>query len=194
MAKPGRKQGKAPPRANDPRPLQNTKHELFAQKVAKGASYSAAYAELYGVDRADQVTRSSASELRSLPIVAARIEELQREAAEKATVEIAEVIRELRLLAFADLGGAFKQDGTLENPADMPEAVRRALAGFEVVEEFEGSGRDRLQIGYTKKVKFWEKTKALELLGKYLKMWTDKVELGGKLTLEQLVAGYEDDE
>lgn len=199
MGKTGKKKAKAAPKqVKAPEltgtPLYNARHELFAQKVAKGSSSSRAYADVYGGDVADESTRGNASRLRSNEIAALRIEELQREAAEKCTVEIAEVIRELRLLGFADIGRAFKEDGTLMNPPDMPEAVRRAIAGFEVVEEFEGSGPDKLQIGYTKKVKFWEKTKAIELLGKYLKMWTDKVEHSGKLTLEQLVAGSKEED
>lgn len=198
MGKTGKKRRKAAPKQvkapKTSRPLDNARHELFAQKVAKGSSSVAAYVDVYGGSREDGPTRGSASELRSKTIVALRIAELQREAAEKCTVEIAEVIRELRLLGFADIAGAFKEDGTLMNPADMPEPVRRAIAGFEVMEEFEGSGRDKTQIGYTKKVKFWEKTKALELLGKHLKMWTDKVEHSGRLTLEQLVAGSNEKE
>ena len=43
-----------------------------------------------------------------------------------------------------------------------------------------GTGRDREKVGVTRKVKFWDKPRALELLGKYLKMFTDKFEHTGK--------------
>jgi phage terminase small subunit len=46
-------------------------------------------------------------------------------------------------------------------------------------------GRGRRQT--VRKVKFWDKVKGLELLGKHLKLFTEKVEHSGSLTLEQLV-------
>jgi phage terminase small subunit len=57
--------------------------------------------------------------------------------------------------------------------SDIPEDARRAIAGIEIVEEFEGSGKDREQIGYTKKIKFWDKPKALENLGKHLGIYLE---------------------
>ena len=43
------------------------------------------------------------------------------------------------------------------------------------------------RIRYWKKVKMYDKQKALELYGKYLKMFGDRVEHTGSLTLEELV-------
>ena len=65
----------------------------------------------------------------------------------------------------------------------MPEALRLAISSIEVFEEFEGSGKDRVYIGDTKKLKIWDKVKALELLGKHLKLFTEKLELSGKVEL-----------
>jgi phage terminase small subunit len=50
-----------------------------------------------------------------------------------------------------------------------------------VLEEFDGVGKDRKWIGYTKKVKFWSKEKCLELMGKHKKMFTDVLEVKGDL-------------
>ena len=57
--------------------------------------------------------------------------------------------------------------------------LRKALASVEVDELFEGTGKDREQTGYTKKIKTTDKLKALELLGKHLKMFTDVTEVRG---------------
>jgi hypothetical protein len=46
--------------------------------------------------------------------------------------------------------------------------------------------------GLVKKFKQADKIRALELLGKYRKLWTDKAEHAGKVTLEQLVCGSYD--
>jgi len=44
------------------------------------------------------------------------------------------------------------------------------------------------------KVKFLDKLKAIEVLGKNLKMFVDRVEHSGSLTLEQMVEGSIPDE
>lgn len=106
---------------------------------------------------------------------------------ERVEVKADDVLRELLRLARVDLGEAFDKDGRLKAVHSIPPDVRRAIAGIEVEELFEGHGPDRVQTGHVRKVKFWEKTKALELLGKHLKLFTDKLEVSGRLTLEQLV-------
>ena len=55
-------------------------------------------------------------------------------------------------------------------------------------------GSERVWNGYIKKIKFWDKPRALELLGKNQKLFTEKVEHSGSVTLEQLVAGSHEEE
>lgn len=64
----------------------------------------------------------------------------------------------------------------LKNIQDIDESTRRAISSLETFEEFEGYGEDREKIGDTKKVKLIDKTKALELLGKHLGMFKEKVD------------------
>lgn len=119
--------------------------------------------------------------------ISARVKELQAVVAEQAQVDAVQILRELSRLGYTDLRGLYKEDGTIKDPKDWSDEIAHAVAGVEVTELFEGSGADRTWIGYTKKVKFWDKTKALELLGKHKKLFTDKVEHSGKLTLEDLL-------
>ncbi len=90
-----------------------------------------------------------------------------------------EVINELKKIAFLDIRGAFTEQGMLKDLSDIPEDIAHAIGGIEVVELYDGRGNDREKIGYTKKIKLCSKVHALELLGKHLKMFTDKVELSG---------------
>lgn len=99
------------------------------------------------------------------------------------------VIAGIRTIADVDIGDAYDQQGNLKAMHDIPEHIRRAIAGVEVFEEFEGRGEARTKIGETKKLKLIAKDKALELLGKYRKMFVDRVEHEGKVTLEELVGG-----
>lgn len=99
---------------------------------------------------------------------------------EKRTLVTAdEVISELKKIAFLDIRGAFNDNGSLKDIKDIPDDVARAIAGIEIDDLFEGYGGDRTRIGYTKKLKLNDKTRALELLGKHLKILTDKVEHSG---------------
>ena len=81
--------------------------------------------------------------------------------AERALTEIARV-------AFSDLRKLYNEDGSLMLPHEWPEEAAGAVAGVEVVEEFEGKGTDRKLVGYTKKVRTYDKVRALELLSKHL--------------------------
>jgi len=59
---------------------------------------------------------------------------------------------------------------------DMPEETRRAIANIEI---YESIASDGTVISRIKKIKFYDKIKSLELIGKHFKMWTDKKELSG---------------
>jgi hypothetical protein len=93
-----------------------------------------------------------------------------------------DVLRELLRFALLDVGQAFGADGRLLPLQDMPEDVRRAIAGVEVEELFEGRGEDRKQVGWVRKVKFWDKPRGLELLGKHLGMFADKLHVTATVT------------
>jgi len=100
------------------------------------------------------------------------------------------ILKELRSLALIDIRRIFNEDGSIKNIIDWDEASARAVAAVEVDELFEGSGRERKQVGWTKRVKFWDKTKSLELLGKNLKMFVERHDSDKKFaTLEELVVG-----
>jgi phage terminase small subunit len=70
----------------------------------------------------------------------------------------------------------------------MPLSIRRAIAAIEVDEIWEGRGDDRQLVGYTRKVKLWDKVKGIELMARKHKMLTDKHEVAGRITLADLLA------
>lgn len=87
------------------------------------------------------------------------------------------VIKELAKIAFGDIRKLYTDTGSLKNIKDLDDDTAAALAGVETFQEFDGRGDDREYIGDTKKVKMVDKTKALELLGKHLGMFKEKIEL-----------------
>ena len=93
------------------------------------------------------------------------------------------VIRELARIAFSDVRKLYREDGSMKSPSELDDDTAATLAGIETLEEFEGAGGDRCLVGHTKKVRSWDKGRALELLGKHLGMFVDRstVKLEGRM-------------
>lgn len=121
--------------------------------------------------------------------VADKVQELMNKRSERTAITADVILNELLRLARVDIAGAYDQIGNLLPVHLMPEDVRRAISSIDVFEEHEGVGREREYVGDTKKLKFYDKTKALELLGRHLKLFTDKIEHSGKVTLEDMLSG-----
>lgn len=111
------------------------------------------------------------------PSVKAAIDKALLEREVRVEITADRVLKELYRTAFADMRQAFEEDGSLKPIHEIPEEIARAISAIQVDELFEGRGKDRKQIGVTRTVRFWDKLKALELLGKHLKLYTDRVEL-----------------
>ena len=127
-----------------------------------------------------KTARSQAQRLLTKDDIGSELAQLMENRSKRVEITADTVLSELLKIARADIGAAFNEDGSLKAIHEIPEEVRRAIAGVDVFEEFAGRGEDRAQIGLTKKLRFWEKTKALELLGRHLRLFTDKVELTGR--------------
>jgi len=102
------------------------------------------------------------------------------------------VLLELSRVINVDIRKAFNADGTMKQVTEMPVEIAKAVASVEVEEIWSGGSKNRIKVGETKKIKFWNKMPALEMLGKNLKMFIDRVEHGGLVSLEQLVARSND--
>ena len=90
-------------------------------------------------------------------------------------------------IAFADAGQAFNEDNTLKAIHEMPEDIRRAVSGIEVDEIYEGVGKDRELIGYTRKIKFWSKGKQIKILFMHHGLFSKDNDQKGK-SLAQLIS------
>jgi phage terminase small subunit len=101
-------------------------------------------------------------------------------------VKADDVLRELIRLAQADPARAFDEKGNLLPIHEMPPEARAAIAGFDLEELWDGRGPKRKQVGRVRKVRFWDKPRALELLAKHLGLLTERLQVS-VLTLEQLV-------
>jgi phage terminase small subunit len=80
------------------------------------------------------------------------------------------------------------EDMALKPLSEWPAVWRRYLSGFDLAEMFEGRGEEREMVGILKKIKWPDKVKNLELLGKHVAVqaFKDKVEHSGEMTLNVL--------
>lgn len=109
--------------------------------------------------------------------ICSRIEKANEEVNSGLGLTVERVKLEIARLAFYDPIDFWNPNGTAKPIHEIPEDSRRAIAGFETAELFEGSGEDRALAGYIKKFKLVSKDRALELAGRHLKMFVDRVEI-----------------
>lgn len=146
------------------------KQELFCKEylIDLNATQAAIRAG-YSVNTAEKI----GSENLRKPEVAKKIQEAMNQRSQETEITAKRVLQEIAKMAFLDIGEAYDDKGKLLSPKDMPENIRRAVAGIEVNEISVGD----VVIGETKKVKFHDKSKGLEMLGRHLKLFTDVLEV-----------------
>lgn len=125
------------------------------------------------------------SDLLSKPMVRAAVDTELARIQEKAGVTQERILNALLNIAEFDPRKLFNKDGTLKKIHDMPDDVASAIATIES-DDSEGEVR---------KVRFSDKVRALELLGKHLKMFTDRNEIadgnGAPVVIQFMPAKYE---
>ena len=104
---------------------------------------------------------------------------------------IVNILRELKRLAFSDHRDMYDENKRLKHPTQWSKEVGAVVQSYKVTEYFEGSGKDKEQMGWTTEVKMYDKQKAIELYGKYLKLFGERIADSG-LTLEDLVEASND--
>ena len=126
--------------------------DLNATQAAIRAGYSAKTAEQQGY------------QLLQKPSVQAAIAERQKEREQRTAVTADRVLLEAARLALFDPRKLFNDDGSPKGITELDDDTAAAVAGIEVVEQFEGSGKDRVFVGYLKKYRIADKNSALEKL------------------------------
>lgn len=139
-----------------------------ATKAAKLAGYSKKCASSIG----ERLLRNAE--------VQKAVERSLAKVSEKAELSAADVLKEIRKLAFANLTKAYAEDGTLLPLHEMPGDIQLALQSIETDEIFRGRGGSRVKIGETRKIKLVDKIRALEMLAKHFKLLTELHEHSGK--------------
>jgi phage terminase small subunit len=143
--------------------------DLNATRAAIAAGYSEKGARVQGV------------RLLTNANVKARIEELLAKKTDKLDITVERVLGELSKLAFSNMLDYMntQEDGSAYT--DLSKLTREQAAAIQevTVDEYtEGRGENSRNVKRTR-VKLADKRGSLELLGKYLKLFTDKQEISG---------------
>lgn len=144
--------------------------DLNATAAATRAGYSARTAKHIG------------SELLATPKVAAAISAAKVARSSQVSVDAAYVLVRLVAEADADIADLFDEDGALKPIKSIPLIWRQGLlAGIEVEELFEGQGDARKHVGRVTKVRFSDRVRRIELIGKHVtvKAFQEQVHITG---------------
>ena len=133
--------------------------DLNATQAAIRAGYSARTAAEMGYEN-----------LRKPQIVTA-IAEARKSQQTRTLITADRVLLEVARLSFYDPRKFFRDDGSPLGIHELDDDTAAALAGMDVIEQFEGSGQDRQFAGYLKKYKLTDKGANLERLMKHLGLY-----------------------
>jgi phage terminase small subunit len=100
--------------------------------------------------------------------VSAMIEELTAKHTAAAGLTVDRALQATAWVSGLDPARLYREDGsTLKNIPDMDDETRAAIASFEIDEIVVGG----VVVGHTKKVKFWDKNRALDMSFKHLGLY-----------------------
>jgi phage terminase small subunit len=166
------------------KPALSPLHRLFAYEVLGGASAAEAYRTVYPRASAATAETNGPRLLRSAQ-VAAFVEERRAKVLAKAEitseVRLERVLLELNRILQADPADALNDDGSPKPLKEWPKDLRQALAGMDVEDIWEGSGKDRVFVGQLRKWKYWNKTDAASQLMRHLGAFADRVSVTGAI-------------
>ncbi|MER1204047.1 terminase small subunit [Pseudomonas aeruginosa] len=129
----------------------------------------------YSKNRASEI----GYQLLQKPDITSAIQEDMKQRSERTRSDADYVVRRLEEIDQMDLLDIVNDDLTLRPLSQWPKAWRQYLSGFDLAEMFEGKGDSRAAVGILKKIKWPDKVKNLELLGRHHGVFTDKFEHSG---------------
>ncbi|WP_336999406.1 terminase small subunit [Pantoea agglomerans] len=146
--------------------------DLNATQAAIRAGYS------------DKTANRTASENLSKPDIQNRIADLKSQRNEQVNIDASYVLRRLVEIDQMDVIDIVRDDLSLKPVTDWPASWRRYISGFDLAEMFECTGEDGSKelAGILKKIKWPDKVKNLELLGKHVSVMAFKEQIDQKIT------------
>ncbi|WP_321917802.1 terminase small subunit [Burkholderia cepacia] len=141
--------------------------DLNASAAARRAGYS------------ERTARAIGDENLTKPDIQAAIAAAMTARSERTKVTSDRVLQRMVEIDEMDVLDIMNDDMSLKPVSVWPKVWRQYLSGFDLAELFEGNGDAREMVGILKKIKWPDKLKNLEMLGRHFGMFNDKVRLQG---------------
>lgn len=119
-----------------------------------------------------------------------RIAELMEERNKRLRVSADYVLLRLVEIDQMDVIDILNDDMSIKPVSEWPKVWRQYLSGFELADMFEGRGDEKELIGILKKIKWPDKVKNLELIGKHVDVmaFKERLEVSGSITIADRMA------
>ena len=132
--------------------------------------------------------KDQAYQLMQRPEVVAAIKEAIEARNQRVQVDADYVLNRLTEIDQMDLLDILDDDMSIKPLSKWPKVWRQSLSGFDIAEMFEGVGKERDLVGLMKKIKWPDKVKNLELLGKHVNVnaFRENVNHNGSINLTNM--------
>lgn len=122
-----------------------------------------------------QSAYSQAHDLLKKPEIQTYLQSKKEKIADTLEITQQRTMREIARLAFSDIRKLFAIDGSLKPITELDDDSAAMLSSLEILEEkvSDVDAEEQITAGTVKKVKLWDKTKALEMLAKHFKIYSD---------------------
>ncbi|EBG6024426.1 terminase small subunit [Salmonella enterica subsp. enterica serovar Muenchen] len=119
-----------------------------------------------------------------------RIAELMEERNKRLRVSADYVLLCLVEIDQMDVIDILNDDMSIKPVSEWPKVWRQYLTGFELADMFEGRGDEKELVGILKKIKWPDKVKNLELIGKHVDVnaFKERLEVSGTVTIADRMA------
>ena len=166
------------------------KQEMFCREYlidlnATQAAVRAGYSE--------KTARSVGNENLTKPDIQTRIQELMNERNEKLDIDAGYVLKRLVEIDKMDVLDILHDDGGIKPIHQWPKVWRTSLSGMDLAEMFESKDGERDLVGIMKKIKWPDKVKNLELLGKHIDVQAFREQVKGEHSITQSLSDLMDD-
>lgn len=154
----------------------------FADEYIVDLNATAAYKRAGYKAKGNAAEVNAARMLRNAQVQAAIQERMQARQV-RTNVDADYVVKRLIEIDQMDVLDIMDDKMQLKPVSQWPRVWRQYLSGFDLAEMFEGRGDEREMVGILKKIKWPDKVKNLELLGRHFGIFNDKLDVSGQVSV-----------
>lgn len=170
------------------------KQKRFCDEYLIDLNGTRAYKDAYPSVKKDETAAAASARLLRNVKVKAYIEKRMADREKRTEITQDRVLKEYAKIGFFDPRKLFNDDGQPKDISALDDDTAAALAGLEVLENFEYEDGEKIFAGYTKKYRIVDKKGALDSLARHLGMFNDKMQVSGSIDTNNPFKGLTTDD